>query len=408
VFFHVDLRDVASVKRAGQDAHFSQILFCGNSHTHPAAIRNLCMMTAVLSRNLAAATAKLNRILLLLASNFPLFPLSLPCHRFLLEPFLFHFSWLFLLLFPPVWFWLVCPFAKAGTAEVPLHSSCQNQPIQCLVYQRSREDRSRPRSQAPAAASGLQRRRCPAPHALCSAPACCLLYHGPVPQGQHCQATPSLLFAGAVSLRFLHTRWSCPAVFLQEQWGFAPLLGSPAWFVLLIPPGFAGVSGQRPPPYSAPFLSQGFSARFVGVFLLDWASSPAKGSCRPLPSQQEVGLALEAAAAPHDALGWSVSRGYGWSFAETLKINPNAAEKGQISQFLPDGERQEGQRLAAPRTPGAAAGPLRVAVLRGAGSRRGPAPRLHRDAGGARMGGAGSRAITGALTKELSSGVSVV
>lgn len=41
-FFHMDLRDVASMKRASKDAHFSKTLYCGTSSTHIlAAIRNL-------------------------------------------------------------------------------------------------------------------------------------------------------------------------------------------------------------------------------------------------------------------------------------------------------------------------------------------------------------------------------
>lgn len=48
-FFHVDLRDVANMKRASKGTHFSQTLCCGILVDYTrilAAIRNLCMMMA--------------------------------------------------------------------------------------------------------------------------------------------------------------------------------------------------------------------------------------------------------------------------------------------------------------------------------------------------------------------------
>lgn len=77
-------------------------------YTHTlAAIRNLCTMTAVVLRNLAAATAKRNGISSRLASNFLLFPLSLPCQ--LLSSGAFPISLLLAFLTPPPTGWaLAC------------------------------------------------------------------------------------------------------------------------------------------------------------------------------------------------------------------------------------------------------------------------------------------------------------
>lgn len=156
----MDLRDAASMKGASKDARFSQMLFCGTSSTHiHAAIRNLCM-TAVVLRNLAAAAAKLDRTSSLLASNFLLFPLSFPCHCFLLEPFLFHLSWLFLLLLPPVGVWLAFPFAKDGKAKFPSIAPSKIRHFGAWCTRKSRRISHFLIFQAPAVARGLQRRRC--------------------------------------------------------------------------------------------------------------------------------------------------------------------------------------------------------------------------------------------------------
>lgn len=149
------------MKRASKDACFSQMLFCGTSYTHIlAAVTNLCMMTAVALRNLAAAAAKLNRILSLLASNVLLFPLSLPCHCFLLEPFLFHCSWLFLLFLPLAGIWLAFPFAKDGKAKFPSTAPSRIRYFGAWCTRKSRRISHFPIFQAPAVVRGLQRRHC--------------------------------------------------------------------------------------------------------------------------------------------------------------------------------------------------------------------------------------------------------